>query len=296
MDLRQLRSFLVVADELHVSRAAVRLHLAQPTLSRQIAALERAVGVPLFERVRRHLALTPAGEVLQAGARDLVRRADELAEDVRRAHRGELGVLRMGFVQSATFQALPRLVGSFRAAYPDVVVEATAMTTTNQLAALREGRIDAGLLRLPINEPTLATRVVSRDPLVAALPAGHRLTRRKRLPLAALAGEPFIFYRRAAGPSVHDTIVGYCMAAGFSPRIVQELVDVQTIVALVAANLGVSLLIAPTPLIDESAVVYRPLAESLPPWEMALAWSHTNRSAVLARLLSTIDPEAWQVQ
>jgi len=288
-----VRAFVATADEGHVGRASGRLHVTQPTLSRQIAALEHAVGVPLFDRGRRRLALTPAGEVFLAGARDLVRRADDLAEEARRAHRGELGVLRVGFVQSATFEALPKLLATFRAAWPDVTVEVTAMTTIRQLDALSDGRLDAGLLRttIGVSASDLVTRTLSADALFAALPAGHRLAAAPTVRLADLAGEPFVLYKRDSGPVVHDTIVGHCLAAGFSPRITQEAVDVQTIVALVAANLGVSLLIAPTPHTDEAAVVFRPLAEELPPWEMALAWSRRNRAPVLARLLETVSPD-----
>jgi DNA-binding transcriptional LysR family regulator len=285
VELRHLRSFVVTADELHVGRAAARLHLTQPSLSRQIAALERDVGVPLFTRIRRRFGLTPAGEIFLTAARDIVRRADEAARDAQRAHRGELGTLRLRFVQSATFEALPRLLAAFRAAHPEVILDVETMTTIRQLAALRAGHIDVGLLRPPISEPTLTTRVISRDPLVAALPAGHSLTRRRRLALADLADEPFVLYTRASGPSVHDVIIGHCVAAGFSPRIVQEAADVQTIVSLVAAGLGVSLLIAPTPPTAEQAVAYRPLSDDLPPWELALAWPTENQTPVLARFL-----------
>jgi DNA-binding transcriptional LysR family regulator len=285
VELRHLRSFVVTADELHVGRAAARLHLTQPSLSRQIAALERDVGVPLFTRIRRRFGLTPAGEIFLAAARDIVRRADDAARDAQRAHRGEVGTLRLRFVQSATFEALPRLLAAFRAAHPEVILDVETMTTIRQLAALRAGHIDVGLLRPPISEPTLTTRVISRDPLVAALPAGHSLTRRRRLALADLADEPFVLYTRASGPSVHDVIIGHCVAAGFSPRIVQEAADVQTIVSLVAAGLGVSLLIAPTPPTAEQAVAYRPLSDDLPPWELALAWPTENQTPVLARFL-----------
>jgi DNA-binding transcriptional LysR family regulator len=286
MELRQARAFVTIVDEGHVGRAAERLHVTQPTLSRQVAALERAVGVPLFDRRGRALTLTPAGAVFADGARDLVRRADDLTSAVRRAHRGELGVLRIGFVQSATFSALPSMVRAFRAAWPSVRVEVTAMTTLQQVAALADDSLDVGLLRPPV-QGDLELRTLSRDPLVVALPGGHRLSRRERVPLADLADEPFVLYGRASGPSVHDTIIGFCRDAGFSPRIVQDAVDVQTIVALVAANLGVSLLIAPTPQTDAS-VVFRPLVEELPPWEMALAWARGNQSPVLARLLETV--------
>ncbi|MBM7784635.1 LysR family transcriptional regulator [Tenggerimyces flavus] len=286
MELRQLRSFAVVAEELNVGRAATRLHLTQPSLSRQIAALERSVGVPLFTRVRRRFALTPAGAVLLAAAHEILRRADEAVNDAQRAHSGELGRLRIGFVQSATFEALPRVLRTVQADLPGVCVHVDAMPTDSQLEALTNGDLDVGLLRLPIAEPTIETRVVSRDPLVAALPAAHRLAGRKQLPLSALANEPFVMYTRAYGPSVPDAIIGYCLAAGFSPRIVQQAADVQTIVSLVAANLGVSLLVTPTPPTDEHTVVYRPLTDKLPPWELALAWSKRNESAALKRFLA----------
>jgi DNA-binding transcriptional LysR family regulator len=286
MELRQVRAFVTIVDEGHVGRAAERLHVTQPTLSRQVAALERAVGVPLFDRRGRALTLTPAGAVFEPGARDLVRRSDDLVVSARRAHRGELGVLRIGFVQSATFAALPSMLRAFREAWPSVRVEVTAMTTLRQVSALADDSLDAGLLRPPVRDD-LSLRTLSRDPLVVALPGGHRLSRRRRVSLAELADEPFVLYGRESGPAVHDTIVGFCRDAGFSPRIVQEAVDVQTIVALVAANLGVSLLIAPTPQTD-SSVVFRPVAEDLPPWEMALAWSRGNQSPVLARLLETV--------
>jgi DNA-binding transcriptional LysR family regulator len=170
-----------------------------------------------------------------------------------------------------------------------VVLDVETLTTLRQTEELRERRIDVGLLRPPVSEPALRTRVISRDPLVAALPAGHRLARRKRLPLSALAGEPFVLYTRSSGPSVQDAIIGHCLNAGFSPRVIQEAADVQTITALVAAGLGVSLLIAPTPPIAESAVVYRPLTDRIPPWELALAWAPDNESPALSRFLAVAD-------
>jgi DNA-binding transcriptional LysR family regulator len=289
MELRHLRSFVVTAEELHVGRAAARLHLTQPSLSRQIASLESDVGVTLFSRVRRRFGLTPAGEVFLNAAKDIVRRADQAVADARTADRGELGTLRLRFVQSATFEALPRLLGAFRLAYPAVNLDVETLTTIRQTEALRDGVIDAGLLRLPFGEPGLSTRVVSRDPLVVALPAGHPLAGRARVPLRALAGERFVIYTRSYGPSVYDAIVGHCVTAGFTPRIVQEAADVQTIVSLVAAGLGVSLLIAPTPPSAEDTVAYRPLADDLPRWELALAWSPTNTAPVLARFLAVAD-------
>lgn len=304
MELRQLRSFVVVAEEMNVGRAATRLHLTQPSLSRQIAALERDLGVELFARVKKRFVMTAAGETFLADAQDLLRRSDEAVRAAQRTQRGELGSLRLRFVQSATFEPLPQILGAFREAYPEVVLDLESLTTLRQMEALRDGRIDVGLLRPSVPAaagsavgkggtvvrlaPGLVSRVVAEDHLVAVLPARHRLLRRKRIRLTDLAEEPFVFYSRPSGPAVHDTIVGFCRAAGFTPRIEQEAADVQTIVSLVAAGLGVSLLISPTPPSNPDAVVYRELSDDLPPWPLSVAWSPDNRSPVLQRFLELI--------
>jgi len=289
MELRLLESFVVVAEELNVGRAAVRLHLTQPSLSRQIASLERELGVELFARVKKRFVLTAAGERFLADTRALLKQADLAIRDAQRVHRGELGTLRLRFVQSATFDALPRLLGAFREAQPDVVLDLETMTTIHQTKALLDGRIDVGLFR-PLTQTVdgLATRVISKDPLVAALSAKHPLAGRPRIRLADLAEDDFVLYTRSSGPSVHDAIVGHCQDAGFTPRIVQEGADVQTIVSLVAAGLGVSLLIAPTPPIAPDAVVYRELSDDLPPWELCVAWSPASNSPVLRRFLQVV--------
>ncbi|WP_371405723.1 LysR family transcriptional regulator [Kribbella sp. NBC_00662] len=304
MELRQLRSFVVVAEEMNVGRAATRLHLTQPSLSRQIAALEHDLGVELFARVKRRFVMTAAGETFLAEAQDLLRRSDEAVRAAQRTQRGELGSLRLRFVQSATFEPLPQILGAFREAYPEVVLDLESMTTLRQTEALRDGRIDVGLLRPTVPAPAgsaggqggtvvrlapgLLSRVVAEDHVVAVLPARHRLVRRKRIRLTDLAEEPFVFYSRPSGPAVHDTIVGFCRAAGFTPRIEQEAADVQTIVSLVAAGLGVSLLISPTPPSNPDAIVYRELSDDLPPWPLSVAWSPDNRSPVLARFLEML--------
>ncbi|MFI5691092.1 LysR substrate-binding domain-containing protein [Kribbella sp. NPDC051586] len=297
MELRQLRSFVVVAEEMNVGRAATRLHLTQPSLSRQIAALEHDLGVELFARVKRRFVLTAAGATFLAEAQDLLRRSDEAVRAAQRTQRGELGTLRLRFVQSATFEPLPQILGAFRRTYPEIVLDLESWTTLRQTEALRDGRIDVGLLRptAPAGAttvvrltPGLVSRVVAEDSLMAVLPARHRLARRKRLRLMDLADEPFVFYSRPSGPVVHDTIIGFCRAAGFTPRIEQEAADVQTIVSLVAAGLGVSLLISPTPPTNPDAVVYRELSDDLPPWPLSVAWSPDNRSPVLGRFLELV--------
>ncbi|GAB3419532.1 LysR family transcriptional regulator [Flindersiella endophytica] len=291
MELYQLRSFAAVAEDLHMGRAAARLHLAQPTLSRQIASLERDLGVELFSRAHRRIQLTTAGEVLLAHAHEILSRSDTARRDARRAAQGELGTLRLGFVQSATYDLLPRLVRRFRTAFPDVHVEATFMTTLQQIAALRNGQLDAGLLRP--RQPADATGTagiaglellsLAHDPMVAVVPAGHRLAGRSEISLAALAGEPFVLYTKESGSTGYDLILDSCRQAGFTPNVVQHAMDAPTIVAMVAAGLGVSVLISPAPPIDPALVSYRRLSDPLPTWEMALAWMPGNASAALAR-------------
>src|SRR4051794_41366826 len=203
MELRQLRSFVVVAEEMNVGRAAMRLHLTQPSLSRQIAALEHDLGVELFARVKRRFVLTAAGEAFLADARDLLRRSDEVVRTAQRTQRGQLGTLRLRFVQSATFEALPRILAAFREAYPDVVLDLETLTTLRQTEALRDGQIDVGLLRpsTPTGgdavvqlAPRLASRVVAENSLVAVLPARHRLARRKRGRLPGVGGGTVVFF------------------------------------------------------------------------------------------------------
>jgi DNA-binding transcriptional LysR family regulator len=292
VELQQLRTFVAVAEDLHVGRAARRLHLAQPTLSRQIAALERELGVELFSRARRRFQLTSAGAVFLAEARAVLQRAENAKRHAQRAARGEIGILRLGFVQSAMFDVLPRLARRFRAECPGVRLDARAMTTLEQIAALRSDRIDVGLLRpqQPANDaaqrPGFQFRVLSRDQMVVALPTAHRLARRRRLALANLSDEPFILHSKEAGSTGYDLVIERCEQVGFTPDVVQQAKDTSTIVALVSAGIGVSILIGPPPPIDPTLVVYRPLTDDLPTWDLALVWSPGNPSTALTKFLA----------
>lgn len=296
MELRHLRYFVAVAEELHFGRAATRLHLAQPPLSRQIRALEDEVGVALLARTNRRVTLTEAGQVFLEGARRTLAQADAAVSDARRAERGEIGRLALGFVGTATYDVLPRLLRAFRIACPDVELELQSLTTGEQVAAFRERRLDVGLLRPPVDDPSLALRTVVREPLLAVLPEGHPLAGRERVPLAALADEPFILYRRASGPATHDRIVGACLQAGFSPTIVQETDEMQTMAGLVAGGLGVGLMIAPVGTPRSTGVVYKPLEGSTPTWEMALAWRHDDETAVVRAFLAVSEEVVCQLQ
>ena len=275
MELRHLRYFVVVAEELHFGHAAERLHIAQPSLSIQIRQLEREVGAPLLDRTNRRVSLTAAGRVFLEGARRTLAQTEKMVEDTRRAHRGESGRLAFGFVGSAAYEVLPQLLRTFRAAYPDIELHLHSMATKEQLAALAERRLDLGLLRLPVDDARLSWRVVTREPLVAVLPNTHSLAAADRVPLAGLRRDPFILYPRADGPAIRDTIISLCHRAGFSPTIVQESGEMQTILGLVAGGIGVALIIAPEGYRGTSSVVFKPLQDKqTPTWEMALAWRH----------------------
>jgi DNA-binding transcriptional LysR family regulator len=292
MELRHLRYFVVIADELHFGRAAARLHITQPSLSIQIRDLERAVGVTLLQRTNRRVELTEAGRAFLEGARLALAQVETAVQDARRAHRGEIGQLTLGFVGSAAYDVLPRLLRAFRAAYPDVALRLGSMTTKEQLAALAERRIDLGLLRLPVKDATLAWRTVAREPLMVVLPITHPLATQARVPLRALAGEPFILYPRADSPAIRDTIIALCHQAGFSPNIVQETGEMQTIVGLVAGGIGIALVIAPEGYRGTGDVVFKALAEdNIPTWEMALAWRlDSEASPVIRACLTAIAP------
>src|SRR5215475_10898646 len=207
MEFRHLRSFVAVADELHFGRAAARVHIVQPALSRQIRALEEEMGLRLFERNRRRVALTPAGAAFLDEARGLLEQVTHAVEAARRADRGELGSLRIGYVPAMASTRLPEIVRGFRKRFPGVDVRLQEMTPAMQVETLLGERVDVGFVRGPIHEPALAAETVLKEPLVAALPSGHRLGRHKRLGLAMLASEPFVLQARSGGPGSHDQIL-----------------------------------------------------------------------------------------
>jgi DNA-binding transcriptional LysR family regulator len=291
MELRHLRAFVAVAEELHFGRAARRLGVAQPPLSQLIRRLERDLGVALFTRTNRRVALTEAGAVLLPEARRIARDAEAAVDLVRRAQRGEVGRLTLGFVGSATDAVLPAILRAYRAECPEVMLDLRQLTSTEQAAALRAGALTAGLLRPPL-DPThaaaLAGETLLREPLVVALPHDHRLAGRGRVALKDLAGEPWILYPRERQPATYDQILAACRRAGFAPRVVQEAVEMQTIAGLVAAGLGVSLVPASVAGLRPAGVVYRPLPYPAPFVELTIAWRRDDDSALLAGFLATV--------
>ena len=285
MELRHLRYFVAVAEELHFGRAAARLHLAQPPLSRQIRQLEDELGVTLFERNKRRVRLTDAGAAFLDEARTVLAHVEQGVQAARRAARGEVGKLTVGFVGAASYSVLPGIVQAFRARYPDVELTLLELTTAEQLAALRAGTIRAGLVRPPVADPALAADTVLREPLVVALPATHPLAARRRLAVVALASEPWVLFPRRLAADLHDQITALCKRAGFRPRVAQEAMQMQTVVRLVGAGVGVSLVPRSVRVLHSAGVAYRPLRNGAATVEMAVAWRRDDESALLRQFL-----------
>lgn len=273
MELRHLRYFVVLAEELHFGRAAEKLHISQPPLSMQIRALEEELGVTLFNRTQRHVSLTQAGQALLQEARQVLARMEQAVLVTRRAGRGEIGQLAVGFISVADYNVLPVVLREFRRRYPLVNLTLREATTDAQVADLVAGRLDVGFLLPPVAEPALESVPVLREPLIAALPEKHPLARGTgRLALERLRDAPFILFPRPYAPGLYDDIVSCCKAAGFSPRVEQEAIQMQTIVSLVSAELGVALIPASLTHLRRTGVVYKPLKQATPLTEIHLAW------------------------
>ena len=297
--IRRLPYFVAVAEELHFGRAARRLGLAQPPLSQQIRRLEADVGFPLLERGRagpRRVTLTPAGAALLDAARRALAVAADGVEGARRAGRGERGTITVGYAASVMLTPVAGIVSAYRERYPDVRVRLREMPTAEQVAALRAGELDAGFLREPAAADDLAREPVLREPFAIALPARHPLAARRRLPLGALAGEPFVLFPRAAAPAFHDQVVALCAAAGFTPRVVQESIEWQTVVGLVATGLGVSVVPDGVRALRAYGVAYRPLPRAAPRTTVYLAWRAGDPSPTVAGLVALARGRAPRAQ
>jgi DNA-binding transcriptional LysR family regulator len=291
VELRHLRYFVAVAEELHVGRAARRLNIAQPPLSRQIRDLERDLGAPLFVRVPRGVELTPAGRAFLPEARLTLAQAERAQRTARRAARGETGRLRVGYVEAATYSTvLPDVLGFFRLHLPSIGLSLFEMDVVQQGEAFRDGRIDVGILHSPPPDADRWLRVepVYADPLVAALPQSHRLTGRRRLALADLATDGFVLVPRSSGPTLYDGVIARCSAAGFSPRVVQEAPGWHTLVGLVAAAVGVAFVPRSLGQLPRPGVVFRPVHDLAVDMTMSAVWKKGERSPVRERFVTAL--------
>lgn len=288
MELRHLRYAVALADELHFARAAARLHIAQPPLSQQIKALENELGVRLFDRTSRRVALTDAGAAFIAEARRTLASAEQAIEAARRAARAETGRLAVGYVSSASYELLPAVLRAFRRRAPDVLLVLEEMNSSEQSRGVLAGTLDLGFVRRP--PPTdrrLAGTVVRREPIVVAVPRDHALAATRSIRLRELAHEPFVIFPARPRPSWADVALDLCRGAGFEPRVVQEAVEMVSALSLVAAGIGIALVPGAVRAVRRPGVVFRPLTPA--PWsEVMLIRRNEPPTALIARFLEVV--------
>ncbi|MBC00398.1 MAG: LysR family transcriptional regulator [Rhodobacteraceae bacterium] len=292
MNLRRLKFFVTVAEELHFGRAAERLCMTQPPLSQAILALEEELSVTLFKRTKRNVALTPVGEHLLSHVTKLLEDVEALPGLARQLSRGEIGSLKLGFVTTADYNLLPDLISHYGATYPDVKVSLKEMTSDLQVEALLQGEINAGLI-IPLHatlHASLAYLPLLREPLVAAVP--EEWVRRGRIELAQgrlrlqdVAEAPLVLFPRRSAPAFHDIITTYFVTNGIQPTIGQEAIQMQTIISLVSAGMGIALVPGSLKRLGRQGVVYVDLDGEPPMIETGLVWRRDDPSPTVTRLV-----------
>ncbi len=293
MDVRQLRHFAAVAETLHFGQAAARLNMTQPPLSQSIQALERELGAELFVRTKRSVALTPFGALWLPHVCSALAGVAALPDTARRLRDGEAGRLELSFVSTADYSVLPALVRHYAALYPAVAIDLREATSEVQIAALSEGAGHAGVIIPPVQGVLprgLTYRRLLTEPLVAAVPeawleAGRLKLIAGRLDPVEVVQSPLIIFPKRSAPAFHDLITGYFLAHGGGARIAQEAIQMQTIISLVSAEMGVALAPASLRNLARTGVRYVELAGEAPVLETGLVWREDDQTPTLARFL-----------
>ncbi|MBZ7200552.1 LysR family transcriptional regulator [Klebsiella oxytoca] len=284
IELRHLRYFIAVAEELHFGHAAARLNISQPPLSQQIQILEQQIGARLFARTNRSVSLTDAGKQFLADSRQILSQVEDAAARAARLHHGETGELRIGFTSSAPFiKAVSDTLSTFRHRYPDVHIQTRETNTREQIVPLNEGALDLGLMRNTQLPETLVWERVLREPLLAMVPRDHPLASQPGVSLRELAREPFVFFDPHVGIGLYDDILGLMRRYDLTPVITQEVGEAMTIIGLVAAGLGVSILPASFRRVQLSEMCWLPIEEQDAVSEMWLVWSKHREQGQAAR-------------
>jgi len=282
MELRQIRSFLSIAETLHFGRTAELIHLSQPALSLQIRALEEEVGVRLFERNRRKTTLTAAGFAFRDDAAAALSQLEQAIRRARLAASGKLGLLRIGFVSTAGSEIVPNIVRQFRESNPEVEFSLRNILTAQQVQMLEAGSLDIGFLRLPIGEQSaLDVVTVHREPFVLVVPSSHKLAKRKRVRLREVAGQDFVMYERAYAPGFHDLMFGILRDARIAPNVTQTAVEIPMLISLVASGMGITILPASAVKHSVASVVACTIVDRIPMSEIGIAVSKRFRTAVV---------------
>ena len=287
MELRHLRYFLAVAEELHFGRAAARVHIAQPPLSKQIQHLEKEVGAQLFERSKRSVKLTNAGKIFQREALGILESLESAVKKAKLASLGDTGWLSIGFIASSTYYVLAIILKEFKKRHPNVELVLQEIRSSEQNQALREGRIHVSFARFPKAEAGLVFETIYSEQLVAALPQSHPLNKKRSLKLSDLANEPFILQPRPPSPHTDNTIQIFANA-GFTPQIVQTVEEIHTALGLVAAGIGITLLPSSIQNMQNRGIEYRNLIKPTPVLEMKMGYREDESSPALARFIETV--------
>ncbi|MGD1952871.1 MAG: LysR family transcriptional regulator [Leptolyngbyaceae cyanobacterium] len=288
MEFRQLRYFVTVAEELHFGRAAERLHITQPALSKQIASLEQELAVTLLLRTKRRVQLTHAGDVFFTQARQLLAQTNAAIQLTKRTDRGEIGSLAIGFTATATHTVLPLFLRDFRQQYPQVEVTLQELATEAQVEALNQNRIALAFLHPPIAQQGLEVHPIFDENFVAFLPLNHPLSNHDCIPLEALANEPLIIHPREEGPVIYDGFIQVCQQDGFQPKIVKESISLQTRVCLVTAGMGITFTSDRLQSLVGVDVVCKPLADCPIRLKFAATWRKTASNPVLRESLKIL--------
>ncbi|MBP3040715.1 LysR family transcriptional regulator [Bacillaceae bacterium Marseille-Q3522] len=286
MELRHLHYFLTVAEELHFGRAAERLQMTQPPLSQQIRQLEEEIGVDLFKRSKRHVELTIPGQFFQKEVKHALAQLDQAVEVAKRASRGEIGKVTVGFVGSATYEILPDIVREYRYKYPNISVSLHELSTPDQLIALDEGKIDVGMLHPPINNPLIATEVIHRGTGVLAIPKNHSLAEKTSIYIDDLMNIPFVVVSRNIWPGLYDEFISLFHDADFSPEIAQEATEYQMVVGLVSAGIGIGVLPKTAEKLFKLDIVYREIENHKLNAVLSLAYRKEDNNPALENFLS----------
>lgn len=290
MEIRQLRYFIAVAEELHFGRAAALVNICQPPLSQQIKNLEDELGARLFDRTKKSVSLTPMGTAFLSDARDILRKVEEAKNRVQRISSGQEGEILLGVVPSAMDTFLPEGIGEFCHERPRITLKLSEMGTLEILDALRASRIDMGILRLFEQDSRgFRCETIVREPYVLAVPQGHPLAQLRRIPLTALDGQPFVSFPRETHPRLYDRIMACLAAAGSTPRIVQEASTKRAAIAFVAARIGIALVPSSAGKQSLKGVAFRPLVGEMPVVEFSMVWREHGGTAAMMDLIHTIN-------
>lgn len=287
MELRHLRYFIAVAEELHFGRAAERLQISQPPLSLQIKQLETKLGVLLFSRTRQRIELTTAGESFLKNTYKIMAFIDKACEESKRVDRGESGQLILAFTGAIGFELLPAILRAYQDKYPDVNIILKQMTTSDQIEAFRQNVIDVGLIVMPVLSESLNIKLIHEEPFIVALPRAHHLAQdRDTIKIASLVNEKFIMTPRASGEGYYDSIISLCNSAGFSPTKTQEADELHNVVSFVASGMGIAILPSSIQFLKNDDIVYLPLENNSLDYRTGIAWNKTEDSSTALTFIS----------